>query len=306
LSELDDLIRKGLKDIAEPASPAGALERVERGRRRRHLVRRARTVSLATAILVGSAAGLVGLARTFNLTGLAPGDRPVAGPTATPTPSVGTSGKTSCPSPEAEDLFGTYDYVGPAIGGDVTGDGRDDRASILGNEDAPPRCRYFVALATEGEMIVAPITPIEWMPDVPSLLMGAEIDGQAGLELVVDFGGPGHPHRTGQVFSFDGRWLVQMRTERSEVGYPMLFPLGGEFAAGVDCAEEPGTIVVTVGGLADGGNDDRHYDITRTFYRAAGAVFVQTREENHTVEVGTQSERWPELADDPFRTCPRD
>jgi hypothetical protein len=191
------------------------------------------------------------------------------------------------------------------IRGDVTGDGRDDRASILGNEDAPPRCRYFVAVENEGGMIVAPITPMEWRPDVPSLLMGAEIDGQAGLELVVDFGGPMHPLRTGQVFSFDDGALVQMRTERSEVGFLMLFPLGGEFAAGVDCAGEPGTIVVTLGGLADGGNDDRHYDITRTFYRAEGAVFEETREEPYTVEVGTQDERWPELADDPFRMCPR-
>jgi hypothetical protein len=155
-------------------------------------------------------------------------------------------------------------------------------------------------------MIVAPITLIEWMPDVPSLLMGVEVDGEAGLELVVDFGGPGHPHRTGQVFTFDARWLVQMRTERSEVVYPMLFPLGGEFAAGVDCARNPGTIVVTVGGLADGGSDDRHYDITRTFYRAAGALFVETGKENYTVEVGKERERWPETADDPFRTCPRE
>jgi Tol biopolymer transport system component len=221
---------------------------------------------------------------------------------ATPSPLAPSS---ECPEldEESPDLPDSYRHVGKPLGGDVTGDGGNDRASILGNEDAPPRCRYFVAVESEDGVILAPITPIDWMPDVPSLLMGAEIDGEAGLELVVDFGGPMHPHRTGQVFSFEDGSLVQMRTERSEVGFPMLFPLGGEFAAGVDCGE-PGTIVVTVGDLADGGRDDRHFDVTRTFYRAEGAVFVETRKENHTVEVGTEDERWPELAEDPFRSCP--
>jgi hypothetical protein len=312
LSDLDDLIREGLKDLSEPASPAGAFERVVQGKRRRRAVRRAQTISLAATILLGSAAGLVGLARAFNLTGVfTPGDEPVVGPTVTSSPSVEASTPTptpeGCPLQESEELPETYRRVGRAIESDVTGDGRSDRTSVFGDEGRPPRCRYFLVVEHPGgATFVAPITPIDWMPDVPSLLMTVQTDGEAGAEMVVDFGGPMHPHRTGQVFSFDDGSLVQMRTERSEVGFPMLFPLGGEFAAGVDCAGEPGTIVITVGAFADGGNDDRHYDITRTFYRAEGAVFVETREENYTVEVGTEDERWPELADDPFRSCPSD
>jgi hypothetical protein len=85
-------------------------------------------------------------------------------------------------------------------------------------------------------------------------------------------------------------------------GPPIVFPLGGEFAAGVDCVEEPGTIVVTVGGLAAGG--DTHHDITRTLYIAEQGTFVEVSSEPFTVPVGEEDERWPELADDPFRSCP--
>jgi hypothetical protein len=114
-----------------------------------------------------------------------------------------------------------------------------------------------------------------------------------------------HPNRTGQIFTFEGGSLAAMRVEpaRLEGIPPILFPLGGEFAAGVDCAGEPGAIVVTSGGLAEGGTDDRHFDVTRTFYRAQGGRFVESRRETHTIEVGTERDRWPELADDPFRSC---
>jgi hypothetical protein len=141
--------------------------------------------------------------------------------------------------------------------------------------------------------------------EVPSLALAAEIDGQPGLEIVVDFGGPMHPHRTGQIFTFERGSLAAMRVEpaRFEGIPPILFPLGGEFAAGVDCAGEPGAIVVTSGDLAGGGADDRHFDVTRIFYKARGGRFVERLREAHTIEVGTERERWPELADDPFRSC---
>src|SRR5919106_32728 len=86
----------------------------------------------------------------------------------------------------------------------------------------------------------------------------ATIDGERGLEIVVDFGGPMHPHRSGQIFTFDEGSFVAMRTERPqfEEGRPILFPLHGEFAGGVDCTGKSGAIVVTTGDLAEGGADD--------------------------------------------------
>ena len=214
-----------------------------------------------------------------------------------------------CPAPDEEPkgLPASYRPVGDSLEGDFRGDGRSTRAVTLGDEERPLRCRYFLAVGyREGTASYAPIEAAESLPyDVPSLLMAVEIDGQPGLEVVVDFGGPMHPHRTGQVFTFEGSALVATRIEPAQLEGipPILFPLGGEFAAGVDCAAEPGAIVLTVGGLAERGTDDSHYDVTRTFYRAQGGRFVETRRETHTIEVGTEGERWPELADDPFRSC---
>jgi hypothetical protein len=223
-----------------------------------------------------------------------------------------TSPPPGCPVLEEQgDLPESYLPLGKPLGGDMTGDGTADRATILGDEERPPRCRYFLRVEDpEGADSHAPIEGfsirVRDLPDVPALLMAVEIDGEPGLEVVVDFGGPMHPHRSGQIFTFDGGSLVAMRTERPqfEGGIPIFFPLHGEDPASVDCAGEPGTIVVTTGSFADGGNDDRHYDITRTFYRASGALFVETDRESYTVEVGSEVQRWPEVADDPFRSCP--
>jgi hypothetical protein len=222
-----------------------------------------------------------------------------------PAPSVDSG----CPAhdEEPEGLPASYRPVGDSLEGDLRGDGRSTRALILGDEERPLRCRYFLVVGyPEGAASYAPIEAAKSLPyDVPSLLMAVEIDGQSGLEVVVDFGGPMHPHRTGQVFTFEGAALVATRFEPAQLDGipPILFPLGGEFAAGVDCAGEPGAIVVTLGDLAEGGTDDRHFEVTRTFYRAEGGRFVETRRETHTIEVGTEGERWPELADDPFRSC---
>jgi hypothetical protein len=209
----------------------------------------------------------------------------------------------------AEGLPPSYRPVGDALEGDLRGDGRPSRATILGDEERPPRCRYFLGVEDpESTDSYAPIEGASSLPhDLPSLLKVVQIDGEPGLEVVVEFGGPMHPHRPGQIFTFDEGSLVAMRTERPrfEGGRPILFPLHGEFAGGVDCTGEPGAIVVTSGDLAEGGTDDSRYEVTRTFYRAEGGLFVETRREMHTVEVGTERERWPELADDPFRSCSR-
>lgn len=230
-------------------------------------------------------------------------------PPAQPSPSSPASGvdQEGCPAP-GDGLPTGYLPVGGALEGDLRGDGSAARALILGDEERPLRCRYFLVVEpVQGPGSHAPIEAAESLPnDVPSLLRAVEIDGDPGLEAVVDFGGPRHPHRSGQVFTFEEGSLVAMRVEPAQAGGipPVIVPLGGEFAAGVDCAGEAGAIVVTVGELAEGGTDDRHFDITRTFYRAQGDRFVAIRRDTYRVPVGTEELRWPELADDPFRSCP--
>jgi hypothetical protein len=259
------------------------------------------TILVATLVMTGCGGGQTTMTPAAQST-----ETRAAQPSPSPTAPTVDDG---CPVPdeEPEGLPTSYQPVGDSVKGDLRGDGRSTRAMILGDEERHLRCRYFLAVGYPGGTAsYAPIEAAKSLPyDVPSLLMAVEIDGQPGLEVVADFGGPMHPHRTGQIFTFEGVSLVAMRVEPAQLEGipPILFPLGGEFAAGVDCAGEPGAIVVTSGDLADGGTDDRHFDVTRTFYRAQGDRFVESRRETHTIEVGTERDRWPELADDPFRSC---
>jgi hypothetical protein len=191
----------------------------------------------------------------------------------------------------------------------VVGDGRAARIQVYEDPARPLRCRYLLVVEhPEWATFYAQIRMFPWQFDEPSLLMTAEIDGQPGVEIVLDIGGPGHPHRSGQVFTFEPGGptgegaVVPMELNPSPGAPATLFPLGGEFAAGVDCVPEPGTIVVTVGDLAPG--VDTHYDVIRTLYVAEQGTFVEVSSESSTVPVGEEDERWPELADDPFRSCP--
>jgi hypothetical protein len=311
LPDLDDGIRRELERLSRPGDPAGALDRVVRAKRRLRVMRRVQAAGLAVAVVVGTAGAVLALGRAFRMPTV-PGDQPQVGPTVTASPSPSPS-EDRCPGDT--DLGGMdapegYRPVGPVGGGDVLGDGRAARARVFEDPTRPLRCRFILVVEhPSGVVYLAPIRSFQWLPDVPSILPSVEIDGESGVELVIDIGGPGHPHRSGQVFTYEpsgvpgGRGAVVPMRLNPPQGHPVLFPLGGEFAAGVDCVPEPGTIVVTVGDLAPGG--DTHYDVTRTLYVAEQGSFVEVSSESFTVPVGEEDERWPELADDPFRSCPR-
>ncbi|HEX6262250.1 MAG TPA: hypothetical protein VF097_05315 [Actinomycetota bacterium] len=241
--------------------------------------------------------------------------QPVPGPVVGPTPS---------PSPSAPDVLPCGNDGVPFLAAyrpidetetDVDGDGETARVRLIADEERPPECRYFLYVEPPvGTPLSAVVPPMEGVPSVPEILMAAEIDGEPGHEIVVDIGGPGHPHRTGVVFTMDQGEIAPMQTydplsrnPRGPIPTPFV-PLGGEFAAGVDCAApnlRAAMIVITVGTFADGGQDDTRLDITRTFYRADGAFFEQVERDTYTVSIGEERERWPETDDDPFRSCPR-
>ena len=226
---------------------------------------------------------------------------PIVGPTPEPSPS-GTVDLAGCRT-DGQPFLEIYRPIGEEIKASVLSDGRSARIRLLATDDAPPECRHFLAVEyPDGEAFYAAVPPIEGVPSVPAILMAAEIDGEPGREIVVDVGGQGHPHRTGIVFTMHEGELVAMRSSDAATRF---VPLGGEFAAGVDCAGEPGAIVTTEGTFADGGTDDGRFDITRRFFRAQGVIFEDFDQETFTVEVGEERERWPETDDDPFRSCPR-
>jgi hypothetical protein len=304
LPDLDDEIRRELERRARPGDPSGALDRVVRAKRRLRVMRRVQAAALAVVVVAGTAGAVLALSRAFR----PPGNQPRVGPTVTtsPSPSEETCPPAALPS-GAEFPFG-YRTLEPTGKGDVFGDGQSARIRVIENPNRPRACRVLLLIEHPNATYLVRVRMFQWLPDFPRYLMTAEIDGQPGVEIVVDIGGPGHPHRSGQVFTYEpsgvpgGRGAVVPMRLNPPQGHPVLFPLGGEFAAGVDCVPEPGTIVVTVGDLAPGG--DTHYDVTRTLYVAEQGSFVEVSSESFTVPVGEEDERWPELADDPFRSCP--
>jgi hypothetical protein len=194
----------------------------------------------------------------------------------------------------------TYPGRGKALVGDVDADGAGDRVTLRVDGTRPARCRYLLVVQISGgETAAATVPPLPWPGTDPQLLLLAEIDGRPGLEPVIALA-PSAVYRPGAVFTLSRGTLLRMRVERAPV--PELFPFYDEFPAGVDCAGQPGTIVVTQSRIAD--ESDGHWNVTRSFYRPAGARFRLVRNERFQVEVGPEAERrWPEVRGDPFRHC---
>src|SRR5918992_1740894 len=133
-------------------------------------------------------APVLGAAMVMVACGGTSGGTPAAKPSAAPGIDGGCLGSDQA----AEGLPPSYRRVGDTIKGDLRSDGTANRAAILGDPEPPPRCRYF--LAVEDQEASGSYAPIEAASslshDILSLLMVLEIDGEPGLEVVVDFGGP--------------------------------------------------------------------------------------------------------------------
>jgi hypothetical protein len=269
---------------------------------------RSRPTTAIRQFIVAAAAGSV---VTALMIGCGSSDTAVPAPLsgsseATTEPTTGTTSSTdTCSVAEGgeSDLPASYRIKGKELVGDVDGDGKEDRVSVWADEPRPESCRYLLVVESSGgTTIVAPVAPLSWPGTDPELRLLAEVDGRAGLEPVVALS-PEAVYRPGAVFTMREGELRRMRLIGIEPPIPDdLFPFDDEFPAGVDCTAEPGSIVVTFGELAEKG--DRHWDIVRSFYRAAGTEFEPVRAEEFRVEVGPgAAERWPELRGDPFISC---
>ena len=227
-----------------------------------------------------------------------PGPAPPQDPTS---PQVQSCERLSRGAGPPQDLQET----GRGLSGDVDGDDRPDRVTLRESDRRPEACRRTVVVETAtGELLWAPIKSLEWPSSEPELFLLAEIDGRPGLEPVVALS-PGAVFRPGAVFTVVDGELVRMRLDGEGSGsLPDLFPFFDEFPTGVDCTDKTGEIVVTVSEFAPRG-DDSVFGITRTFYRADGAIFRRIGREESLVDCcnGEAKQRWPETADDPFRSC---
>lgn len=232
---------------------------------------------------------------------------PSTSPAATPAATTTTSSSPTCEGVERaeSDVLATYRTKGKELAGDLDGDGKPERVTLRVDGSRPPRCQYLVVVEfATGSAVAAPVKPLEWPGTDPKLLFLAQIDGRPGVEPVIALS-PANVYRPGAVFTLHDESLVRMRRQGVDPGeLGELFPFYDEFPAGVDCAGERGTIVVTSGDLAENGRDDRHWDVTRSVYRAAGELFELVGEQEFRIEVGPEAQqRWPEIRGDPFPTC---
>jgi hypothetical protein len=238
------------------------------------------------------AAALVALLLAGCRSGETEPPRPVDRPASREAACAGADGRS--------DLSAAYRIEGQLLG-DVDGDRAPDRVTLRADERRPPACRHVLVVEIRAARVVAAVEPLPWPGTDPQLLLLAEIDGRAGVEPVVALS-PAAVYQPGAVFTLRDGEVRRMQLEGVRPGH--VFPFADEFPAGVDCADEPGTIVVTFGSLAEEGRDDRHWAVRRSRYRAAGTRFARLRTEELRVEVGPEAKRrWPELRGDPFLSC---
>jgi hypothetical protein len=296
----DDELRRRLRDAADDFHVS---DRVPSSLLTRARIRIAFTVGIATLLVAG-----IGVGALFGVSALA--DRgsppPVVGPG--PTPSPTTDGRATCA--EIEEALpavpDTYQVKGTELSGDIDGDGSAERVTVNGDDDKPERCRYMIVVeSADGQKVGDVLARLPWQGWFgvdPQPLALAQIDGRPGLEVVIDIT-PMAVYRPGAVYTMGGGELESMRLGGRRYGE--LFPIYDEFPAGSDCIEESGTIVVSDSNLADGGADDSHWDVTRTFYQANGTLFERVDREEYVVEVGPPSQlQFPELRGKAFISCP--
>ena len=223
-------------------------------------------------------------------------------------PSSTSDQESTCDITEGQiDPPADFEAKGKELDGDVTGDGQPERITLRDSAKRPEACRRMIVVELEGgDTMTALLEPLDWPSPDPKLRLLAEINGRAGLEVVVALSPAPAVSRSGAVFTVVRTELALMRLGGKGAGPdPHLLPFYDEFPAGVDCTDPPGQIVVTGSIFAPRG-DDSEFGITRTFYRAEGTAFQPIDEENLFVDCCNEeaSRRWPETADDPFRSCP--
>ena len=182
-------------------------------------------------------------------------------------------------------------------------DGAADRVTLRVDSARPARCRHLlVAELAGGKTAVATVPPLPWPGTDPKLLVLVELNGRAGLEPAIAMASSAAVYVPGAVFTLSRGELRRVRLQRALE--PELFPFSDEFPAGVDCTGRPGAIVVTHSRIANG--DDRRFEVTLSFYRAAETRFDFIRSERTQVDGRSEAKRrWPEVRGVPFASCSR-
>lgn len=227
-----------------------------------------------------------------------PPDEPAPSPapaTATPAPSA------EAPCPNQDDVVADEALAGgDSASGDVDGDGAPESVSVHFDPEGSPGCQAFVVAASDDGVVAGALTT--WRTDfglpAPNVKTLQEVDGEPGLEIVVDMGAGASTQFVGIVTAEDGR-LEQVTSETGDNTVAEgLFGYGGSVGhlEAVDCA--PGGGVVSSFAAPDG----RAYRVERRFLVFDGTRLVEDRVE---VERGPLGEigALPEYRASPFGSC---
>jgi hypothetical protein len=202
---------------------------------------------------------------------------------------------------------------GPALRGDIDGDGRPDVAYVALDPAGPERCRfYLVVRSVDGvRRYATQLTPYGkgWRPipaDDRQILDQLRLNGLAristdpGLEVLLD----GHE---GASTRFIWVYRVWRGDLQRILGAGESFPYSGSLTHenGVDCAPSLGAGFVVAGQALLVGAQGRSYAVERRYYLLRGARFVPVPAltEHDRVPVGGPGGFGAGIADTPFPSC---
>jgi hypothetical protein len=222
-------------------------------------------------------------------------------------PAAGT-GPSEASSANAAPTTSSPCGAGSDVGGDVDGDGAQDRVSLAGKASGDS-CRYVLTARTASgaHSLVLPGEPSFAAP--PNLSLAA-IDRDRALEIVADTWHGASTAFAG-VFTIRSGELIEMRGAPPAGSGGSGFPYAGgsTHQNGVDCSNGPGSGLVVATGAAPTPRD--RWKVTRRFYRVQGAAFVSVDAMTAHLTVPAAegsteadlSPRFLEFADRPFASC---
>jgi hypothetical protein len=167
-------------------------------------------------------------------------------------------------------------------------------------------CRYRLAVWTKRGLFAAPLH-FPNCPFPPYVAVLAAIDRDLGLEIVIRAGTGGETELAG-IWKVGGSNIAQLRLPDSTEGL-LTFSEGPGHSSRLDCvSSEPGVVVWSLfhRERPPSKGEAAPYEVTRTFYRAAGGNLVFVRVERLDFERGSALIRVPEWREpQPFPSCSR-
>lgn len=228
--------------------------------------------------------------------------RPPTPPTDSPFASATPLERETARCANQEDAVTTGSRLGGDVAADVTGDGSEDLAYLVRDEDADPGCRDFLVVETEDGPLVTPLSDPGQDYSLPAPRINAlvSVDDEEGAEILVDL-------EQGASTQFVGMFTVTegslQRVRVRDRGIDDLFPYGGSVGhiEASDCGREAGTVIVSVATpLRD------RYEVERTVYRFQDAELVPDEDASETVMLAPQRLiGLPEFQASPFGNCLR-